>query len=404
MNDKPIIGGVCFIVLLMILATACRSSAVTGPGSSAPPDEEAAAQPDDPAKTAVRLPAGPGWDAFLVMDNGDTGVWTTKAFQLFPQYGTPEIVGLDDQGRCLVLVLYSGKWTPLILGHDGRWLGGLAHGDIDPRVDGSELYTGGQKGNLYQLTFHAQGAADFRLIAYLPGREIHTILAGDLDPSHDGRELLLFTRPGGLYRVTPSGKDGTFETVHLQDLPGRVRDAVILPGEHDAAPEIVTVSRSGQLERLTMTDQGPRWTILYEDSMGLGRIALGPTGEDRPAVLYASHDDGRIMRFERTPSGEWKGETIYRGPQGPRGIAAGRFSDDPDVETVAVFGYSADVVLLSRQGAGRWSDEVIFTDRDKGHSLSITELDGRNTTPEIIGSGYGGRLFLLARPPGYGID
>jgi len=29
---------------------------------------------------------------------------------------------------------------------DGKWLGGLCHGDVDPRIAGAELYTGGQNG------------------------------------------------------------------------------------------------------------------------------------------------------------------------------------------------------------------------------------------------------------------
>jgi len=392
MNLRTLISNLALSCLLIAMTFACRS----------PVEGEPESGTGDPALATVRLPAGDGWEGSLVFDNGETGIWTAGVLNLFPQYATPEVVGLDDRGRCLILVSYSGKWTPMVLGHDGKWLGGLAHGDVDPRVAGSELYTGGQKGNLYQLTFHPQGAADMRLIAHLPGREIHTIVAGDVDRSFSGRELLLFTRPGGLYRVSPTGRDGTFETVHVQDLPGRVRDAVILPGPDDEAPEIATVSRSGRLELLEMTARGPEWSVLYESAMGMGRLTLRPPREGEATVLYASHDDGRVLRFERSPSGTWTEEVIYRGPQGVRGIAAGRFCADGDVETVAVFGYSAEVVLLSRKGREPWNDAVIFVDRDKGHWLTAAELDGRNTTQEIIGSGYGGRIFLLSRPSGYG--
>lgn len=406
MNSRSIASVFALSLLFLILPAACSTPPGTGPEACPSADaagETGALGPGDPTKAAVPLGVGPGWDAFLVIDNGETGVWTVGAYPVFPQYGTPEIVGLDDQGRCLIMVGYSGKWTPMVLGHDGKWLGGLAFGDIDPRVSGSELYAGGQKGNLFQLTSYPQGAADLRLIAHLPGREIHTILAGELDPSNGCRELLVFTRPGGLYRVTPTGKDGTFETVHIQDLSGRVRDAVILPGSKGGAPGIVTVSRTGRLELLEMTAGGPRWSLIYEDAMGMGRVTLRPPAVGRLTTLYTSHDDGRIMRFERTAAGDWSVEMIYNGPQGPRGIAAGRFCADPDVESVAVFGYSSEVILLSRKGGGPWKDEVIFEDRDKGHWLSAAELDGRNATLEIIGSGYGSRIFMLSRPPGYGL-
>ncbi len=85
-----------------------------------------------------------------------------------------------------------------------------------------------------------------------------------------------------------------------------------------------------------------------------------------------------------------------------RGCVWGRFDQDPLVETVAVFGYSHRVELLScRQG--RWSRETLFVDRDKGHWLAAGELDGRNVTEELVCSGYSGRVVLLSRPPGYGL-
>ncbi len=60
------------------------------------------------------------------------------------------------------------------------------------------------------------------------------------------------------------------------------------------------------------------------------------------------------------------------------------------------------VDLLSRPPGGAFSVETIFADRDRGHWLDAAELDGRNATDELLGSGYGGRVFLLAREPGYG--
>jgi hypothetical protein len=117
-------------------------------------------------------------------------------------------------------------------------------------------------------------------------------------------------------------------------------------------------------------------------------------------VIYATHDDGRILRFERDGA-TWHKETVYLGPQGPRGVAAGRFDADPNVETIAVFGYSRKVQLLSRRETG-WEVETLFVDRDKGHWLAAVELDGRNATHELVASGYGTRIVLLSRPPGYG--
>ena len=287
------------------------------------------------------------------------------------------------------MVSYSGKWTPRSTIGDGKWLGGLAHGDIDPRIDGAELYAGSQRGNIFQVVAYPHGAIDNRLIAHIEGREIHTLIAGE-------RELNVFTRPGGLYRLTPTGKDGRFLTQKIEDLPGRVRDAVRLN-----TGEIATVGRAGKLKLLRLTAKGAKWTTIYRGGMGKGRVTLRP---GRQTVLYTTHDDGRVLRHERTDDGDgWKSETIYLGPQGPRGLAAGRFDQDPAVETVAVFGYSGKLQMLSRRPGEGWKVRTIFRDIDKGHWLAVAEVEGRNATDEIIASGFGGRIVLLSRPPGYGL-
>ncbi len=354
----------------------------------------------NPALAEVPLPAKAGWNATLVLDNNGVGIWTVEALQVFPQTGTLEIVGLDDLGRVQVCTGYSGKWTPISVVSDGKWLGGLAHGDIDPRISGAEIYTGSQQGNLYQIVAWPHGILDYRLIAHLPGREIHTIVAGNLDAASPGPVLIVFTRPGGVYRVTPTGKDGKFETKQLIDYDGRVRQALVLPHAKDETPAIATVSHNGRLELLRLTRDGPKWRTLYEDAMGMGRVALKPTAAGQPLVLYTTHDDGRILRHEQRGD-NWSTETIYLGPQGPRGVVAGGFGETPDLETIATFGYSRSVELLTRTTNG-WRTETIFEDTDKGHWLATAELDGRNNTREIITSGYSGRMVLLARPPGFG--
>lgn len=371
-----------------------------GEQEAAPESAEEAPQepPGDPSQDEVPLPALAGWNASLVIRN-DVGIWTVRSYQVWPNLACPEIVGLDDRGRMHVLTGYSGKWWSFQVVNDGRWLGGLAFEDVDPRISGAELYTGSQRGNLYQVVPYRHATLDCRLIAHFPGREVHTVVAGDFDPTNAGRrELLAFTRPGALFRLTPTGEHGRFEVAKLQDLDGRVRDAVVLPGPDRA---IATVSRAGWLALLRFTAAGPQWERVYGASTGMGRVAARPPRAGEPLVLYTTLDDGRILRHQRIGEGSWKHETIYLGPQGPRGVAAGRFSADPGAETVAIFGYSKKVQLLTRQGAA-WQVETIFEDDAKGHWLARAELDGRNATDELLATGYGGRIVLLARPPGYG--
>ncbi len=379
-----------------------------GLGACAQPQThaETAGGDGDPSKKFVVLDgAADGWRASLVHDNQPIGVWRMEPLQLFPQYATPEVIGLDDQGSCWIMVSYSGKWTPTRLIHDHQWLGAIAHGDVDPTAPGKELYVGGKKGVLYQIRSYPDGGVDARRITALAGREIHTLLAGDLDPRNPGAELIVFTRPGGLFRINADWK-----VEHLGDLPGRIRDARVLRDGRT----IVTASRTGKVSLLRFGAEKEHWQTIFEQEVGFGRLAIGQPPADDPnadvmhtglvmPVIYSTADNGRVFRHEPKLNGKWETTTIYSGPLGPRGLVAGQFHADANKETVAVFGYSGRVELLTREGE-EWTAQTLFTDRDRGHWLSVLEIDGRNNTDEIMLSGYGARMVLLTRSPGTGVE
>lgn len=373
---------------------ACTAPSVAHPaGPTAPPDVR---------KQEVVLGERAGWIASLVMDNGGTPLWTVASAKVFPSYGANEVIGLDDAGRVHVLDGYSGRWTPRTTIQDPAWLGAFAHGDVDPRVPGAEIYAGGKSGNVYEVAAHRNGLIDNRWLGNLEGREVHTLAIADALPDHAGDELLAFTSPGALFAGVPRADADGFLFTKLADLPGRVRDAVVLPRAGGGPVEIATASRAGRVELFRFGADGLRQMTIHELPMGAGRIALRPPAAGAPLVLYTTRDDGSVWRHERTGPDAWHNAAIWLGPQGPRGIAAGRFDADPAIETVAVFGYSADVELLRRDAAG-WRAQTIFTDRDKGHWITRAELDGRNATDELVLTGYGARIVLLARPPGCGL-
>jgi hypothetical protein len=363
----------------------------------------APADTPDPTQAEITLPSADGWRATLVLDQGTVGVWTVLVMKVFQPYGCPEIVGLDDKGRLHALWSYSGKWTPVTTIADGTWLGGIVQADLDPRVPGAELYTGSQAGNLYEVVPYRETLLDNRRIVRIEGREIHTLVAGDFDASHEGLELIAFTQPGALYMLRPreDGLDG-FDARKVQEIDGRIRDAALLPVPSGSPPRVATVGRHGRLEILEFDGGEPRWITVYETRMGMGRVAIRNGSTTSDLVLYTTCDDGRILRHASNDGRVFRTELIYAGHQGPRGVAAGRFDADPAVETIAVFGYSQEVELLSKRADG-WHSETLFEDRDKGHWLAAGELDGRNSTDEIVASGYSGRVVLLSRAPGYGL-
>lgn len=381
---------------------------------TASPSSPAVPARQDASKQEIALPALAGWNATLVYDN-DVGIWTCGTLDAFEMNGALEAFGLDDKGRCILLSSYSGKWTPWQTIDDKEWLGAIAQVELDSRRPERELYTGGKRGNLYQIVVHRDGTLDTARIAAFPAEELHTVVAGDLDPTRPGDELLVFSHLGNVYE--PRARSGGFEfdVVKRAQLAGRVRQALVLPNaafaprgpEPVRAPWIAGICRTGEvlLMRAAPND-GLEVRELLKEPMGFGRIARRKSSPGQREVLYVTRDDGVVLRLEAKGAveGEWTREVIYAGPQGPRGIAAGRFDPDPAVETVAVFGYSARVELLSRRaGEAAWKVEVLFEERDKGHWLEAVEVDGRNATDELMGSGYGSRIFLLARPPGTGL-
>ncbi len=375
---------------LLLAACAANQTATRGPEAIAP------VPLGDPALGEVELDCAEGWEARLIFDAG-VGVWAVKTYDLFEQYAVPEVLAFDDYGRCTALISYSGKFTPKAAIFDGKWVAPSAQGECDPRAEGRELYVSGQAGNIYQVLAYRHGALDSRLIAHLPGREVHTLVAADLDPDSPGDELLAFTRPGELFRLKADLTRTQFEVTSLGELRGRVRDALVLPATASHRARLATVARTGELALLELTPGGPRWETIHELDMGMGRIAQRPQALGQNLVLYTTCDDGRVLRHEQQSEGHWSTETIYNGPQGARGLAAGRFTADPKTECLALHGYSGDVELLTRSAEG-WSAQTIFTDIGRGHWLETCELDGRNATDELLATGYSGRVVLLQRP------
>ena len=389
MRRKPS-GKSATVLALTVGALGCQS----GGGSA----------PHDPSRAEIVLDtSAPGWRGRLLLDTSGAGVWRADVLPVGPRDASPAVVALDDRGRAWVLIPDNGLWSCRETVHDRGWLGALGHGDVDPRLRGTETYVGGEAGDLFLVRAHDHGAIDARWIAHVDGREIQTIVAADLDPFEGDDELLVFTQPGGVWRVTPGGPHGTFVSEWISDLDGHVHDAVVLPFEVGKLPQVATASRSGALELVSLRDDGLERTVVFQADVGIGRVALAPSNHAREPVLYSSLDDGRVLRHERVDNKEWRSELVYLGPRGPRGLVAGRFDEDPTVETLAVFGLSGRVELLSRTEEG-WRGETLYEDSGPGHWLAKGELDGRNGTDEILACGHSGKVVLLGRDVGYGVE
>ena len=357
----------------------------------------------DPSTREVPVEALAGWNARLAYDAQGLEILGIQAREVFPQYAAPELVALDEGGRCHVLVADGSRCVPRTVVLDGSPLGCLTQGDFDRQVAGDELYAGAGRGRIYQVVGDRSGELETRMVAELDERKVSALLAADVIPWEPGVELLGFTDPGGLWLVT-AVEDG-FEASLVQDLDGAVLGACLLPAREDQAPEIVTASRDGRLEVVQWTDTGPIWRSVHRLPAGMGPLACTSVLSDESGeatVIYNACDDGTLWRHVAGEGGDWTHEMIYAGPRGPRGIALGRFREDGG-ESLAVFGDSGRVELLARQGDD-WAVETLFEGAGLGRGIAAGELDGRNRTDELAVTGDGTRVVVLARPPGYGLS
>ncbi len=348
------------------------------------------------------LPQGPEHWAAQTIHSGDDGVWYAHVDQVVEAHAPPEVIATDDAGRLFVLSVYSGKWTPHQVTPDRQWLAPSRPADIDPRLPGRELYAAGQAGSIHQVTLRPQPFARFTLesreIGHVAAEEFHTVLTAELAEGA-GAELLAFGISGAVYRASPSGAAGAFRVERVGHVGGRVRDALVaeLPGSERAT--VLGVSRAGHLLAMQLDRQGLTSRVVLHESQGLGRIARGR----KRGTFYVTRDDGVLLRVMFDAPGDVAREPILVTDQGLRGVAAGRFFAD-DREAVAVYGYNGIVQLVSRGPDGSWQVTDIWTGAQKGHWLTTGELDGRNSTDELVAAGFDGEVVLLSRRPGYGLE
>lgn len=371
----------------------CLPLALVACGASPPPPAAASS----PAAAVV---VADGWRADLAHDS-DEGVWYAKVDKVVAAHGANEVVVTDDAGRLTVLTVYSGQWTAHSAVGDGQWLAPTRAADVDPRVPGAELYAAGKGGSLFRVTLRPQPFGKFtveaREVAHAPGEEFHAVVAGDFAPGGQA-ELLLFGITGAVYAALADG-ESAFALRRVASVNGRVRDVAIASAAAGEPPVLYGASRSGELLALRHAPDGLAVEVALREDCGLGRVALAPGRGD---VVYATRDDGVLLRCERAADGSWRRAAIFAGEQGLRGVAAGRFFADGR-EAVAVYGYDRTVHLVSRPPGGAFAAEALLRAPQKGHWLAVGELDGRNGTDELVATGFDGEVFVLARAAGYGL-
>ncbi|MSR46995.1 MAG: hypothetical protein EXS13_08015 [Planctomycetes bacterium] len=154
---------------------------------------------------------------------------------------------------------------------------------------------------------------------------------------------------------------------------------------------------------LAVEDGRLREQLLATCNQGFARLTTGGQAVNGNCVLWAIGDAGEVVRIAIGADGALDALdalTVAFTPIGGRGIVAGRFDARKPGEQLAVFGYGGEALLLFADREGRWQQEAIFRDSERGHWLCAAEFDDRNATDELLVCGYSQRVVLIAQPPG----
>ena len=317
---------------------------------------------------------------------------------------------LDELGRCVVLQSDSGKWNPKVVVDDGRACSAWAQADLDPDVPGEELYVAGGTGNLHQAVHRGKEGWVSRLVGAAPRSPVLEARGRRLRFRPPRRRDACVHELGPGLRGPATRGRGRHLPPRADRRPGIARARRRPPaGRAGGRPRVAVILQNGEVALVSMTASGIERRALCAEPMSLARIARkkpadeAAVGAPEAEVVYVARVDGLILRFSEREDGAWAREIVFAGPQGPRGLAAGRFDADPRTETVAVFGYSKKVHVLSRRPGEAWRAECAYTDPGGGHWLAAAELDGRNATDELVGGGFSYHVFMVAREAGYGL-
>lgn len=313
-----------------------------------------------------------------------------------PRHPGIEAVAVTNIGTVYVGGLDRGRpWSDSVYRHGGN-MTGLIVADVDPTIDGREIYVGGgvvgeKRGEVVQLSLRS-GMWRSRSIWRGPGF-VHAIGLTTRGPS-GALALIIPTYAGTLHTLAPhrSGewRDSLVyrfaEAADSSDL--MIKDLIVGPlGPHARAVAFCT--KGGSLVLVDLDAPG-RPQRLHHENGGIARLSLSSNN-----AILASCNGGNLLRVHPTETG-WSVDTLFTETDQGRGVSAGRFRDGTTTYDVAIFGYPGYCRLLRNNGIG-WDVHNVFRDTDKAHWMVSADIVPGNDSEELVMGGYSGRLILLSR-------
>ncbi|QDU54928.1 hypothetical protein [Aeoliella mucimassa] len=116
--------------------------------------------------------------------------------------GPAGIVIGGDGGKVTLATRKNDGWQTEVVGRDTAKIRGVVLSDLDPAVDGPEIYSCGYSGRVLQFTQTSEGYWQSRVI-HSGDQTLHHLLVGEFDARHEGPELVTCGHGGKLIALYP---------------------------------------------------------------------------------------------------------------------------------------------------------------------------------------------------------
>lgn len=334
------------------------------------------------------------WTATTVW-TGDGKVECVRTGDADPLSPGPEVVGVDDRGRVIV-VRFPEARAEVVFQHTAR-LTGLLVADVDPSVAGAEIYAGGHLegetgGAVFQIVLG--GSTPRTRLVYRGDAFVHAM--GCAPPAAPGGspQLVVTDYAAQVRLATPAPGGDVWPARLLHTEPPtdvvegtEMKDVVVgrIGGRGPRTAFIAVKSGRGIVLDL---DDGTVDVALVERG-GIARAALDDAGR-----LWLAGTEGRVLRVDGGPAG-WRVTPVFQDVAGLRGVVRGRFPVDGGVAPIAVFGYANACRALRPGSDGAWAATTLFEDEARGHWLAAADLVPGNAGDELALASYAGALRIL---------
>lgn len=343
-------------ILVLLTATACGSTAPTGPS------------------VEFAFDAGAKLGGCAVGD-------------VLPDRPGQEIVAVASDGRVFLVFDDDGVWRSEVVGQAGGELIQCAIGDLRRDRPGNEIVAVGMEvggeddgGAGAAVVFWSEGDGWSQEVVCVDGALLHGVCVADLDAAHAGDEALLVGFTNAAILLEHDEEDG-FTTRAIADLPGAGKNAVGFDGGAavactDGSVVHVRAGDGGAFEATTL------------DLAPAGAARLGAAD----GTLVVAYDDGTLGLLV-----DGEREVIHREADKLRGAVLADL--DPAVPGLeaATGGYSNTITVLVRHD-GAWRPRVVHRDPARIHHVVAGDVTARGDGLELVACGYSGKVVVILDP------